>query len=109
MRAGRSTSQNVEVFLDEPRRFGRCGRGGSLRIITNAAVSGAVWTANDWQTNELAESSQVGNHISYVDLPMENLRRGDGFFTLFWTEEHRWEGRNFDVAMEAGPDLQASA
>jgi len=58
-----------------------------------------MWTTDEWRTSDILESSQIGNHISYADLPLMDLRQGTVSFTLFWTEELRWEGRNFDVAI----------
>jgi glucoamylase len=87
----------VDIFLMN-RAIREMKAGRKLRIITNQ-IFRVLWSTDDWQTNEITESSQVGNHISYADLPVQNLRQGTVSFTLFWTEELRWEGRNFDVAI----------
>jgi glucoamylase len=87
----------VEVFLMK-RAIREMRAGRRLRIITNQTFR-VLWTTDDWKTNHITECNQVGNHVSYADLPVENLRQGTLSFTLFWTEELRWEGRNFDVAI----------
>lgn len=100
-------SSDVEVFLMQ-RAIREMRAGCKLRIIANQSFR-ALWTIDAWQTNHLADTNQVGNHICYVDLPVQNLRLGTVSFTLFWTEEQRWEGRNFDVAIDDTTDLQESA
>ena len=87
----------VDVFLlNRAIREMRAGR--KLRIIASQTFR-VLWSRDDWKTNEITESCLVGNHISFVDLPVQDLRQGTVSFTLFWTEEFRWEGRNFDVAI----------
>jgi glucoamylase len=48
----------------------------------------------------VCDSTQVGYAGSYADLPTSAQQSGMVSFTLFWPEENRWEGRNFDVALE---------
>ena len=88
---------SVDVFLMN-RAIREMQAGRKLRIITNQRFR-AMWTTDEWRTSDILESSQIGNHISYADLPLMDLRQGTVSFTLFWTEELRWEGRNFDVAI----------
>ncbi len=87
----------VEVFLMQ-RAIREMRAGRRLRVITSAPFR-ALWTLDGWKTSNLTESNQVGNRVSYADLPVENLREGAVSFTLFWTGEDRWEGRNFDVVI----------
>jgi glucoamylase len=42
----------------------------------------------------------VGYAGSYADLPSSPEQTGVLSFTLFWPDENRWEGRNFEVSLE---------
>ncbi len=46
------------------------------------------------------ESTALGYAGSFADMPTPEKQTGQLSFTLFWTEENRWEGRNFEVAIE---------
>jgi glucoamylase len=71
--------------------------------ITSAARFQVTWTANDWQTTQVLDSTQMGYAGSFADLPTQPGQTGRLSFTLYWSDEHRWEGRNFDVELEQGP------
>ena len=88
----------VEVFLMH-RAIQEMRAGRILRVITDQ-VFRILWTTDNWKTSQITESTQVSSVISYADLPVQDLRQGTVSFTLFWTGELRWEGRNFDVAVE---------
>jgi glucoamylase len=88
----------IEVFkLRRPVRSIAAGR--SLRIIAQRHFR-VAWTADGWKTTAVLESTALGFAGSYADLPTSEKQTGALSFTLFWTEECRWEGRNFDVAIE---------
>ncbi|HEX5235266.1 MAG TPA: glycoside hydrolase family 15 protein [Silvibacterium sp.] len=70
-----------------------------LRIIAQQHFR-AVWSADGWKTSTTTESTALGYAGSFADLPTVAGQTGQLSFTLFWTEEERWEGRNFDVAIE---------
>jgi glucoamylase len=74
--------------------------GKSLRI-TSAARFQVIWTADNWQTTHCLDSTQVGYAGSYADLPTSPEQTGALSFTLFWPDENRWEGRNFEVSLES--------
>jgi glucoamylase len=46
------------------------------------------------------DSTQLGYAGYYADILTAPEQSGGVSFTLFWPEENRWEGRNFDVALE---------
>jgi len=70
-----------------------------LRVIAQQHFR-VRWTADDWKTSEDLDATALGYAGSFADLPTSTKQSGQLSFTLFWTEENRWEGRNFDVAIE---------
>ncbi|MFZ0662500.1 MAG: glycoside hydrolase family 15 protein [Acidobacteriaceae bacterium] len=71
-----------------------------LRIIAQQHFR-VTWSADGWKTSEDLEATAVGYAGSFADLQTAEKQTGQLSFTLFWTEENRWEGRNFDVAIES--------
>ena len=74
--------------------------GKSLRI-TSASRFQVTWTPDNWQTTNVLDSTQLGYAGSYADLPTTPEQTGALSFTLFWPDQNRWEGRNFEVALES--------
>jgi glucoamylase len=92
------THSHIEVFkLRRPIRSIQAGY--VLRIIAQQHFR-AVWSADEWKTNATIDATALGCAGSFADLPTAAEQTGQLSFTLFWTEENRWEGRNFDVAIE---------
>ena len=89
---------NIEVF--KMRRHVSAMRAGCVLRITAQQHFRVTWSADGWKTHAEAESKALGHAGSFADLPTEAKQTGQLSFTLFWTEEGRWEGRNFDVALE---------
>lgn len=89
---------NLEVF--KLRRQVKSIRAGKSLRITAQEHFRVVWSMDDWKTNTTLESTALGSAGSFADLPTTPEQTGQLSFTLFWTEENRWEGRNFDVAIE---------
>jgi glucoamylase len=89
----------IEVFKTARRQISRMEAGKALRV-TSATRFRVTWTADNWKTTQMLESTQLGYAGSYADLPTKPGQRGAVEFTLFWPEEQRWEGRNFQVELE---------
>jgi glucoamylase len=96
---GNHPESRIEVFKVLRRQIREMTAGRSLRI-TSASRFQVTWTSDDWKTSHVCDSTQVGYAGSYADLPTSAQQSGMVSFTLFWPEENRWEGRNFDVALE---------
>jgi glucoamylase len=89
----------LEVFkLRRPVKSIRAGY--RLRIIAQNHFR-VIWTLDNWQTVTAIESATVGHAGSFADLQTGPEQTGMLSFTLFWPMENRWEGRNFDVTIEA--------
>jgi glucoamylase len=89
----------IEVFKASRRRIKTMPAGKTLRI-TAASRFRVTWTPDGWKTSNVLDSTQVGYAGSYADLPTEPGQTGELTLTLFWPDENRWEGNNFDVALE---------
>ncbi len=88
----------IEVFKIR-RQIRQMPAGKNLRI-TSASRFQVTWTPDNWKTTNHLDSTQVGFAGSYADLPTSPEQRGALSFTLFWPDENRWEGRNFEVELE---------
>lgn len=96
-----NAESSFEVFkLRRPVRLIAAGK--TLRVIAQAQFR-VIWTADAWKNTNVTESATVGFAGSYADIPTAKEQTGTVSFTLFWVEENRWEGRNFDVEIEAAP------
>jgi glucoamylase len=75
-----------------------CGK--QLRILLmDAAV--VRWSIDDWKSSSDTDSKESGWNLQYVDLPSEKLPSGRHLvFTFFWKNEGRWEGQDYQVAVE---------
>jgi glucoamylase len=91
---------HIEVFKASRRRIHSIPAGKTLRV-TAASRFQVTWTADGWKTNNVLDSTQVGYAGSYADLATVAGQTGSLTLTLFWPDEDRWEGQNFEVAVEA--------
>lgn len=98
---GKTSLCKIDVF--KMRRPIRSIESGKTLRITAQQPFRVVWTADDWQTKQTAESANMGFAGNFADLPPTGKgQSGKLSFTLFWVEENRWEGRNFDVEIDIG-------
>jgi glucoamylase len=97
---GKHEKSHIEVFKVTRRQIRRIDAGKTLRI-TAAARFQVTWTDDNWKTSHALDSTQMGFAGSYADLPTTPEQTGALSFTLFWPDEDRWEGRNFDVEVES--------
>jgi glucoamylase len=110
---GNHPPSQIEVFKVARRQIRTMTAGKSLRI-TSASRFRVIWSADNWQTSHVSDSTQIGYAGSFADLPTAPEQTGSLSFTLFWPDNDgsvpagdgaspgsgRWEGRNFDVALE---------
>jgi glucoamylase len=81
----------------QQRRGLRQGKDLRIDLLAPARVR---WSADDWQTTQECETtdSQLGLH--YALIPIAGAAQGTPIqFTFCWTDDERWEGRNFEVAV----------
>jgi glucoamylase len=96
---GRHPKSEIEVFKVRRRQIRGIPAGKTLRI-TSAERFQLTWSPDGWQTTHVLDSTQVGYAGSYADVPTTPDQTGSLTFTLFWPDENRWEGRNFEVILE---------
>jgi len=93
------TCDAVEVW-----KFGRrpssVPAGWKLRIQAPAAFR-LRWSPDGWDTVRDTEATATAVGIHYVDLEAAQGALAPLAFTFFWTKDGHWEGRNFEVAVEA--------
>jgi glucoamylase len=97
---GNHPPSQIEVFKVLRRQIRQMPAGKALRI-TSASRFRVTWTPDNWQTTNVLDSTQLGYAGSYADLPTSPEQSGALSFTLFWPDENRWEGRNFEVSLES--------
>jgi hypothetical protein len=73
----------------------------TLRIIVGAPAT-VVWSADSWATTNRSDTLACpGLNLQFVDLPTNTLASGRVVeFTFFWTADQRWEGRNWQIAIQ---------
>ncbi len=95
------TSSPLEVW-----KFNRQVRaipaGRTLRIQASASFL-LHWTCDEWQTAHDTRSTPTGLGKEYVDIASPKGQRAPLRFTFFWTENERWEQRDYQVSMQAAP------
>jgi glucoamylase len=75
-------------------------RGNKLRILLLEPAT-VQWSFDNWQTKEDSQSEESGWNLQHVDLPTEILTPGRQItFTFHWKNDGRWEGRDYQVAVE---------
>jgi glucoamylase len=84
-------------FNNKPRTM-PCGRKLRLLLMEPALVH---WSFDNWQNSHDSNSSESGWNLQHVDLPTEILAPGRQIiFTFYWKNTDRWEGRDYQVAVE---------
>ena len=58
------------------------------------------WSRDDWQSVQDTPSSLTALGIDYLDIPVASGQNAPVRFTFFWTAGNRWEGRDYEVAIE---------
>jgi glucoamylase len=99
----RTFKSQIEVF-QVARPIAQVPAGYTLRIM-DANRFNAVYTFDDWQTQQIATCRVVGYPGSFVDIPTPPGAAGKLIFTLHWPEntdaaEH-WLGHNVEIEVVA--------
>ncbi|MEK7378686.1 MAG: glycoside hydrolase family 15 protein, partial [Candidatus Binatota bacterium] len=72
----------------------------TLRIMAPAPFR-LHWSRDDWQNVEDAPSLSTSLGIEFVDIPVAETQHAPIRFTFFWTGSGRWEGRDYEVAVQS--------
>jgi glucoamylase len=90
--------RNFEVWKPN-RRVPSVKPGWTLRIQAPAAFR-LRWSADEWQTANDADAASVALGTYYLDIPISQEQRAPIRFTFHWTADSRWDGRDYEVAIE---------
>jgi len=104
--------QTTQRYLVEKKQSQYCGwrinnkcrtmpHGKMLRVVLLAPAV-VHWSFDGWQTTQDINTSDTGLGTHVADLPSSKLPAGAKvLFTLYWLNQQRWEGVNFEVEVEA--------
>ena len=74
------------------------GRRLRIEVLDPAVIR---WTSDEWKSSKDIKTRDTGLSLHIGDLNTRRLPRGTKItFTLYWPEQDRWEGSNFDVRVE---------
>jgi glucoamylase len=94
----RSDRRPLEIwkFNRQPRRI---AAGMQLRVQAPASFM-LRWTNDEWQHIHDTHSTTTAIGIEYVDIATSQDQRAPIRFTFYWKASNRWEGRDFEVAIQ---------
>ncbi len=70
-----------------------------LRIQANSRFL-LHWTKDEWQHSADTPSTATGIGVEFVDIPVPQ-ERAPVRFTFLWEDENRWEGKDYEVQVQA--------
>lgn len=94
----RAAVRRLEVWKAN-RQPNRVSQGTILRVQANTPFR-LRWTPDEWGTVNDSASRATALGIHFVDLPVYLWQKAPFRFTFHWTDEARWEGRDYTVAVE---------
>jgi glucoamylase len=103
----RTFLNRLEIF-QIARPISAIAQGSTLRIMDRKRFM-ITYTTDNWATKVALEPRMVGHSGAYADIPTGQLPVGTVVFTLFWPEDNRWLGYNYEISIEAGPVSQGTA
>jgi glucoamylase len=102
----RTFQSRMEIF-QTGRPISSMVQGGTLRIM-DADRFRVVWTTDNWATKNSRDAQFVGKPGAYADIQTPHDMVGSIVFTLFWPQENRWLGRNYEVVVNAEQEPQSA-
>lgn len=96
----RSACRRLQVWA--PNRHPRLVRAGDTLRIQVPASFRLRWSTDEWQRVEDTPSVATALGVEFVDIPIPMAQRAPIRFTLYWTDQARWEGRDYEVAVVPG-------
>jgi glucoamylase len=68
-----------------------------IKLLNPALVH---WSLDGWKSAQDTKTRNTGLGIHILDLPTASLPTGSQvMFTFFWTQENRWEGKDYSVTV----------
>jgi len=103
----RTFQSRMEIF-QVGRPISAMVQGGTLRIM-DAEHFRVTWTMDGWATKTVQEAKVIGRPGAFLDIQTPHDFTGSIVFTMFWPDESRWLGRNYEVTVNAEPVPQGTA
>jgi len=103
----RTFQSRMEIF-QVGRPISAMVQGGTLRIM-DAEHFRVTWTMDGWATKTVQDAKVIGRPGAFLDIQTAHDFTGSIVFTMFWPDESRWLGRNYEVAVNAEPVPQGTA
>ncbi|MDB5033970.1 MAG: glycoside hydrolase 15-related [Chlorobi bacterium] len=73
--------------------------GSTLRILSTSPFR-LHWSSSEWAAAADTPSTSTSLGVEYVDIAVSPEQRAPVRFTFYWTALGKWEGKDYDVAME---------
>jgi len=103
----RTFQSRMEIF-QVGRPISAMVQGGTLRIM-DAEHFRVTWTMDGWATKTVQDAKIIGRPGAFLDIQTPHDFTGSIVFTMFWPDESRWLGRNYEVTVNAEPVPQGTA
>lgn len=82
------------------RQLSKIPAGTKLRLLASTPFQ-LHWSADNWTTVRDTASIPTGIGVHYVDIDTAPGQRDSIRFTFYWTAESRWEGKDYEIALQA--------
>jgi glucoamylase len=97
----RGNGQRVPIEVWKFNRQVQMVESGSILRVQATSPFLLHWTSDAWQHSTDANSKATAIGIEFADIPVARVQSAPIRFTLFWTEENRWEGKDYAVKVRA--------
>lgn len=95
--SGKRTDRK-QLAIWKPNRKVRFMRPGEVLRLQADKPFRVHWSADSWKAVQDSDSMRSPLQINYVDLKDFEANSGTSIqFTLFWLEDHRWEGQDYSI------------
>lgn len=58
------------------------------------------WSQDEWRTTQDTPATATALNIHFVDIPVHKDQSGSIRFTFYWTDEDRWEGKDYQTKIQ---------
>jgi glucoamylase len=83
------------------RRVRSVKSGWTLRIQASEAFR-LHWSSDEWNSPNDTDSASTALGSHFLDIPISRHQRAPIRFTFLWSKDSRWEGSDYEVAIESG-------
>jgi len=91
--------KNLEVW--KPSRRTRSVKSGRTLRIQASAGFRLHWSSDEWHTANDTDSVSIALGSHFFDIPIPLDQQAPIRFTFLWTKDSRWDGNDYEVAIES--------